>query len=397
MLVALSGGPDSTALLLALREAGIPVIAAHFDHALQPGSGQAAAAVTRLCAGLGVELITGVRSEALAPGSLQAAARTARYRFLESALHECGLVTAALGHTADDLVEGALLHLLRGAGLAGMRGMPARRGPYVRPLLGCWRSEVEAFLELRRIRPLRDPSNDDLRFARVRVRRQLLPRLEADRPGLTSRLHRAALQAARLQEELESRAVGLIVPGAEGIGLAALAGATPAVRAEAFRQLYSAAAGAVPGLSRSHLSALTRLAGAGRSGDSIDLPGAIRARRGYESLEMSARTANAVPPPVLRTRSCEGCDDRSAGHFPAGTDLRLGTRRPGLRMRPLPAGRSRKLQDILVDAKVPRHLRDQLPLVFADGELAWVPGVARDSRWTMSTGVRSIHAEVVGP
>ena len=397
MLVALSGGPDSTALLLALREAGIPVIAAHFDHALRPGSGQDAAAVARLCTALGVELITGVRTEALAAGSLQAAARAARYLFLERTLHECGLATAALGHTADDLVEGALMHLLRGSGLAGMRGMPARRGPYVRPLLGCWRSEIEAFLELRAVRPLRDPSNLDLRFARVRVRRELLPRLERDCPGLTARVHRAALQAARLQDELEASAVALLVPGSGGISLSALTGTTPAVRAEALRQLHSAAVGAGPGLDRSHLSALARLISAGQSGDSIDLPGAIRARRGYESLEMSASSPIVEAAPTLRTRSCEGCEDRAAGHFPAGTDLRLRTRSPGLRMRPLPAGRTRKLQDILVDAKVPRHLRDLLPLVFADGELAWVPGVARDVRWRTSAGLRSIHAEVVGP
>ena len=64
-------------------------------------------------------------------------------------------------------------------------------------------------------------------------------------------------------------------------------------------------------------------------------------------------------------------------------------------MRPLPGGHTRKLQDILVDAKVPRHLRDSLPLVFADGELAWVPGVAVDSRWASKQGVLSIHAELV--
>jgi tRNA(Ile)-lysidine synthetase-like protein len=64
-------------------------------------------------------------------------------------------------------------------------------------------------------------------------------------------------------------------------------------------------------------------------------------------------------------------------------------------MRPLPGGRTRKLQDILVDAKVPRHLRDTLPLVFADGELAWVPGIAIDSRWAPAKGVSAIHAEVV--
>ena len=396
MLVALSGGPDSTVLLLALREAGVPVVAAHFDHALRSGSGQDAAAVAELCARLGVELITGVRTEPLAAGSLQASARAARYRFLDSALRDSGLARAALGHTADDLVEGALLHLLRGSGLAGMRGMPARRGPFVRPLLNCWRSEVETFLRERRVSPLRDPSNQDLRFARVRIRLQLLPRLEADRPGLTARLHRAALQAARLQDELESRARGLVGAGSGRIPLRALAGAAPAVRAEALRQLYEAAAGAGSGLDRSHLLALDRLVREGRSGDAIDLPRAIRARRGYEALDMSARAEIPLPTPALRTRPCEGCDDRSAGHFPPGTELRLGTRLPGLRMRPLPGGRTRKLQDILVDAKVPRHLRDTLPLVFAGGELAWVPGVARDARWAAVTGAPSIHAEVVG-
>ena len=397
MLVALSGGPDSTALLLALREGGIPVVAAHFDHALRPASGQDATAVADLCARIGVELISGVRTEPLAPGSLQASARAARYHFLDSALRDSGLARVALGHTADDLVEGALLHLLRGSGLAGMRGMPARRGPFVRPLLSCWRSEVEAFLARRRVRPLRDPSNHDLRYARVRVRLQLLPQLEADRPGLTARVHGAALQAARLQEELESRAVQLMGAAAGRIPLRTLAGAPPAVRAEALRRLYAAAAGTGSGLDRSHLSALARLVSEGRSGDAIDLPRAIRARRGYEALEMSARAETPQPTPDLRTRPCDGCDDRSAGHFPPGTELRLGTRLPGLRMRPLPGGRTRKLQDILVDAKVPRHLRDALPLVFADGELAWVPGVARDARWAAVTGTRSIHAEVVGP
>jgi len=93
--------------------------------------------------------ISGRRRRPLAKGSLQAAARAARYRFLEQALAASGLRTIALGHTADDLVEGVILHLLRGAGLAGMRGMPERRGPFVRPLLGVWRSEVEQFLEAR--------------------------------------------------------------------------------------------------------------------------------------------------------------------------------------------------------------------------------------------------------
>ena len=395
MLVALSGGPDSTALLLGLIECGIPVRAAHFDHALRPESAGDAVQVGRLCGRLGVELIVARRSDPLARGSVQAAARAARYRFLEEALAATGLATVALGHTADDLVEGALLHLLRGAGLAGMRGMPARTGPFVRPLLSTWRTEVEVFLATRSVEPLRDPSNGDLRYARVRVRLQLLPRLERDRPGLSRRLHGAALQAAHLQRELELGAAALIGPNAGQVSLPALRKSGPAVRAEAFRKLHGAAIGGRPGLDRRQLAALARLAMAGRSGDSLDLPGGIRARLGYEVLEMTAGVEVERPNYLLRTRSCTGCQSPSAAHFRPGAELRLGTRSPGLRMRPLPGGRTRKLQDILVDAKVPRHLRDSLPLVFAGGELAWVPGVAIDARLASPTGVWAIHAEVV--
>ena len=395
MLVALSGGPDSTALLLGLRAIGIPVVAAHFDHALRAASMEEADRVARLCAELEVQLLTARRTAPLTPGSLQAAARSARYGFLEEALASTGLATVALGHTADDLVEGALLHLLRGAGLAGMRGMPHRRGPFVRPLLGCWKTEVEAYLAELGLEPIRDPSNRDLRFARVRVRLQLLPRLEADRPGLTRRLHRAALNAAALQTELESSATQLVGSGRRPVSLQALREAGPAIRAEVFRTLYSAVTGGRPGLGRRHLGALSELVNGGRSGDGIDLPGGVRARRGYEVVEVFATVKSQPQRFGLRMRPCSGCGDLAAAHFHNGSVLQLGTRRPGLRMRPLPGGRTRKLQDILVDAKIPRHLRDSLPLVFADGELAWVPGVALDSRWASAGGVSSIHAEVV--
>jgi tRNA(Ile)-lysidine synthase len=342
-----------------------------------------------------VQLISGRRTAPLAHGSLQAAARTARYRFLQEALASTGLATAALGHTADDLVEGALMHLQRGAGLAGMRGMPARRGPFVRPLLGCWRTEVEAYLAERGVEAIRDPSNRDLRYARVRVRLQLLPRLEADRPGLTHRLHRAALSAARIYAELESGAALLAGTEPGRVSLRGLREASPATRAEAFRGLYGAVTEDRPGLDQRHLAALERLVAEGRSGDGLDLPGGIRARRGYEVLEVTPAVQIAHPLFMLRTRPCDGCSSGTAAHFRPGAALRLGSRRPGLRMRPLPGGRTRKLQDILVDAKVPRHLRDYLPLVFADGELAWVPGVALDSRWASARGTLSIHAEVV--
>src|SRR5213593_4735113 len=146
ILVAVSGGPDSTALLIALHEAGHNLTAAHYDHALREGSGAVARQVAGLCASLDVPLITERRAEPLPKGSLQAAARLLRYSFLDRARVEAGADVAATAHTADDLVEGVVLHLLRGCGLAGLRGMPARRGHYVRPWLHVWRSEVRAFL-----------------------------------------------------------------------------------------------------------------------------------------------------------------------------------------------------------------------------------------------------------
>jgi tRNA(Ile)-lysidine synthase len=394
LLVALSGGPDSTALLLGLLECGVPVVAAHFDHALRPESAAEAEQVAGLCARLGVELISRRRTRPLDKGSRQAAARRARYEFLEAALEESGLPTAALGHTADDLVESVLLNLLRGAGLAGMRGMPARRGPFVRPLLQAWRADVEAFLRARGVEPIRDPSNLDLRYARVRVRLQLLPELERARPGLGRRLHAAAARAEAMQQSLEEAAAGLAGEGAEA-SRSRLRQAGAPLRAEAFRRLHANVAGARPGLEADHLAALGRLLDRGRSGDSIDLPGGVRARLGYESLTMSRQQPAAPAAPVLTTRTCDGCASPWAAHFPAGVALELGSRRPGLRMRPLPSGRTRKLQDILVDAKVPRQLRDTLPLVFADGELAWVPGVAVDARWAPKTAGPMVHAELV--
>ena len=166
VVVAVSGGPDSTALLIALQEAGRDIVAAHYDHALRDGSAGVALQVAELCARLGVPLISERRAEPLPKGSLQAAARQLRYAFLERARIAADAHLVATAHTADDVVEGVALHLMRGSGIAGFRGMPARRGHYVRPLLGFWRSEVREFLRRRGVVAYDDPANLEPRFAR---------------------------------------------------------------------------------------------------------------------------------------------------------------------------------------------------------------------------------------
>lgn len=389
VLVALSGGPDSTALLLWLLAAGRDVAAAHFDHGLRGGSEADSEHVARLCAGLGVELVSGRRDRPLPRGSLQAGARTLRYGFLDGALAATGRDLVALGHTADDVVEGALLHLLRGAGPAGLRGMPERRGHFIRPLLAVWRADIDAYLAGAGVRVLADPSNlDSARFARARVRHQLLPALELARPGVGLRIRAAAAAAAGLSARLEQAARRALAAGD-------LAVAPRAVRLEAYRLLY----GRAPALGRRHLEAMDRLLLAGATGAGLDLPGGLRFRvHAGRPAAVSIGPAVIVPGPLprLKARACAGCGDPDAVHLRPGLRLAVGRRRPGLRMRPAGGRGSRKLQDLLVDARVPRHLRDSLPLVFGDGRLAWVPGVAVAAGAVAPGGVPGVHVNLEG-
>lgn len=356
-LVAVSGGPDSTALLLTLHESGQDIVAAHYDHALREGSEVAAREVEALCGKLGVRLISERRVAAVERGSLQAAARKLRYEFFEHARTQAGAGVVALAHTADDLVEGVILHLLRGCGLAGFRGMPAQRGHYVRPFLNLWRKDVLQILDRHGVRAHQDPSNQDLRFERVRIRLQILPALERDLPGISRRFHAAALSAARLQERAETE---------------------PTV-AEALKRLYAEAGGPQPGLSRRHIEAMLSLTRQGRGGRGVDLPGALRFRIVGGHMEVVPSGRRSPGPARLAVSACAGCDDPSAAHLRAGLNLEVGFRRPGLRMRPAGGRGTRKLQDIFVDARVAREDRDGWPLVFAGDRLAWVPGIAVDA------------------
>jgi len=397
VLVAVSGGPDSTALLVAARESGYDVVAAHYDHALQTGSAAAADHVAGLCRRLGVELVTERRTASLPQGSVQAAARTLRYDFLERARAGATADVVALAHTADDVVEGVVLHLMRGCGLAGLRGMPASRGFFVRPLLSVWRHEVVDFLGRRGVVALEDPANANTAYARVRVRREILPALERDRPGIRRRFYAAAKRAATIQESIETAAAVALNGGV--LGRAGVAGLPEPVAAELMRMLYARAGGAQPSLSRLHLKSMLRLAQPGRGGRGVDLPGGLRLRIVGETMEIVASQTPSARRDLLGSRlevtRCSGCADPHAAHFKMGVDLQLGFRRPGLTMRPRGGRGTRKLQDIFVDARVPREDRDSWPLVFAAERLAWVPGIAIDSDLATSPGTIGQHVSVV--
>jgi tRNA(Ile)-lysidine synthase len=394
VLVALSGGPDSTALLLALHEEGRTVVAAHYDHALQPGSGHVAEHVRDLCRRLGVGLLVERRETPLPRGSVQSAARTLRYDFLERARFQAGADVVAIAHTADDVVEGVVLHMLRGCGLAGLRGMPARRGVFVRPMLSVWRKDVMSYLDRRGVQAIEDPANSNIAYARVKVRREILPALERDRPGIVHRFHAAASRAAALQETVAATA-GRTLDGGSATRAAVAASPAP-VAVELMKQLYARAGGAQPALSRAHLTAMLRLAEPGRGGRGLDLPGGLRLRIVGETMQVVPRQRHQTPAPLLEVFTCGGCGDVTAAHLRLDLDLHIGHRRPGLTMRPLGGRGTRKLQDIFTDARVPREDRDTWPLVFAGDSLALVPGIAVSEQMVARPGEPSLHVTVSG-
>lgn len=217
MVLAVSGGPDSMALLhAAVRTcrtdaAHWRLSVAHLDHALRSDSVDDARFVAETSAGLGVPAEvrrTEVAALARAEGrSLEDAGREARYRFLDevaSRLGEGALIATA--HTADDSAETVVLNLARGTGMTGLRGIPARRGRVVRPFLGERRATLRAALEAAGVVYRLDPSNADPAHARNRVRAELLPALERINPAAVETLARFGRLAADEDELLDALA-----------------------------------------------------------------------------------------------------------------------------------------------------------------------------------------------
>lgn len=177
VVVACSGGPDSLALLALAVATNLEPIAVHVDHGLRAGSDSESAVVASVAARLGARFHA--ERVTVDPGpNLEARARDARYEALERARACLGATAVLVGHTADDQAETVLLNLLRGGALAGLGGMPPRRGHLVRPLLGLRRTDTVEMCVRLGLEPIDDPMNADPAFRRVWLRREVIPALE---------------------------------------------------------------------------------------------------------------------------------------------------------------------------------------------------------------------------
>jgi tRNA(Ile)-lysidine synthase len=283
VLVACSGGADSLALLSATcfeaRRPALTVIGVTVDHGLQPGSADRAARVAEQMRVLGAEARS-VTVEVGTSGGPEAAARVARYGALDAAAEDEGADVVLLGHTRDDQAETVLLGLARGSGARSLSGMAPRSGRYRRPLLDLTREDTRAACAAEGLTPWEDPHNDDPAFARVRVRRSVLPVLERELgPGVTEALARTARllrdDADALDEAAETvRATTRDETGA--VDAERLRQEPPAIRRRVLRR--TALEAGCPGteLFAVHVESMDLLVTDWRGQVGVDLPGGRR-------------------------------------------------------------------------------------------------------------------------
>jgi tRNA(Ile)-lysidine synthase len=453
LLVALSGGADSVALLAAMAEIApryrLTLSAAHVHHGLRGAEADRDAAfaeqVTQQVAGrCGLAIpfylhkadVKKVAKEQKL--STQEAGRLVRDAYLRRVMDEAGATKIATGHTASDNAETFLMRLVTGAGPEGLSGIPPVRLPYIRPLIETIRTEVEAFLTERGIPWIVDSSNLKNDYLRNRIRNEIMPALAAVNPSVLERLIEAVAAYRDAFAVLSAAADDFVARYAEDgtLRVAELSALDPAVASEAVKLLIFAAAGPRKTplrLSRPHIEAVLRLAADPTHGTrTVRLPGGLVARRVYDTLAItrgSARPDGSTPvlpeTPltipgatslasgglVATARIIEAASPVNDRDHPGGADRgpsgreritalldydrishppAVRGRRPGDRVT-LPAGAgTKKLSDLLIDAKVPRHERDLVPILVSGSDIIWVMGWGADGRFAPTDKTRRL-------
>lgn len=468
VLVAVSGGPDSVALLhvlVGLRAAwNLRPSAFHLNHLMRGrDSDEDARYVVDLCDSLQVPLSLeefDVRAFAAAKGlSRQEAAREVRYRLLEKVARDLGARRIALGHNADDQVETVLMWLLRGAGMGGLSGIPPVRGMLIRPLMEIPRRDIEEYCRRENLAPRLDASNQKPIYLRNRIRLELVPFLERHfNPAVRLSILRVA-EVAREEDSLLDRyardnyrrLVRETSTADEGMPAVEFAPedlrAIPrALERRLVRLCFERVRGDLRRLSLHHVDSVVRLAHAGKTGSVVELPGGVFVRLCYDRLVFQTHKGSREPARIypksllkvpgvtevkelgVRIRTelkevtpgdiqayvpparCAGKGPKMLGFshgalreaFDAGAvhlPLWVRGREAGDRLQPLGFPHMRKLKNVLIDAKIPREVRDSVPIIGDSDGILWAAGVRRSDRAKLARHTREIvviDVEVMG-
>ena len=433
VLVGVSGGPDSVALLHFLHEIGpslrLRLEVAHVDHGIRGDESRDDAEFVRdIAAGLSLlfhltRLDPARSGRDRGSGNVEALARERRYRFFAEVAAKRGIAKVAVGHNRDDQVETMLMWLLRGCGPDGLRGMPAVRplagdvagageAVLIRPFLDVSREDILSFLESRGLTHREDRTNRDTRYLRNWIRLSLLPGLrERSESGLEERLARLG-GMLRADSALMDRWVAEAyarVAREDVLDRTALLRLEPELRPRMVRFWLGRVLGTLRRLGFVHVDAVLKVMAAGPPHGRVSLPGGWTAVREYDSVRLTrsaedARTAAPQPEDysypvplegeveipeagVWLTSWCSAGRELPESGLEAAFDLdavrraegslHLRNFRPGDRFRPLGMAGHKKLKDLFIDRKVPRSRRRTLPLLLAGEDILWVPGCGR--------------------
>lgn len=421
LVVGVSGGPDSVALLHLLErlqaEFAFSLEACHLDHQLRAESTEEARFVADVCRKLAVGLtVKQVEVRALATKrkiSIEEAGRDARYAFFEDVRRSAGAEVIATAHHRDDSLETFLLRVFRGSSLAGLGGIPPVRERIVRPLIDSTRAEILDFLHQEQIPYMTDPTNLKLDADRNFIRNRLLPVIAEHFPHFRSPLGRTVDLIGqdedflrRQSDALYSRTVREVTDGLR-LDTEQLSAAAVAISSRVIIRALYALSGPRTRWSRRHVDAIIGIVKGTNPSARLDLPGKIYARREYDQLHLVTGPTDEklfpfryvvecpgtieVPESDITLRFClypnlperiADLDDRSRAIFDAhrvSFPIVVRSPAPGDRFRPWGMEGTRKLKEFLIDAKVPLRLRERTPLLVSNDEILWVVGHRRGS------------------
>ncbi len=423
VVVGVSGGPDSMALLHGLwrlaSEGGWQVAAVHVDHQLRETSILDAEYVQARCHEwkIPLEIYSIDVPNALqeAGGNLQATARKLRYEAFRDAAEKFKAQKIALAHHADDQVETMLMRLIRGTGVGGLTGIPLRRPLYerevIRPLLEVTRKEIESYCSSQGLDAREDESNRSLRYTRNRIRLELVPELESYNPQFKQMMLNLAQVIsdeeevwAALVEETASHVIKEQGTKEVKLDLRKLSSSAVALQRRVIKLILSCLGQHEADFSLDTVEQIRSLALQEAPSGSLDLPGGFVAVREYNVLHLFQRellkekvsfsTLIAQVPGetylpdgrclVAQISPTSQAFDRLATTAVFDADLLtepllIRTRQPGDRMQPMGLNGSKKVKEIFIDRKVPRRLRDHIPLIVHGSQIIWIPGVCRSS------------------
>lgn len=416
VVVGVSGGADSIAMLYALNELieyGLELIVAHLNHGIRGDEAKRDADFVKETAKtLGLTFVYGevdtVKYKEEQGLSLEDAARTLRYKFFDQVLSKHYATKLATAHTLDDQAETVLMRLIRGSGSKGLSGIPPISNNIIRPLIDNSRKEIEEFLRSKNVSWINDSTNESNEFLRNKIRHDLIPELETYNPQIKETLSRTADILRSEEKFISSEALKhfeetFSTNKSELIGnLAYYRNIDKPLRFTLLRLAIERIAGSLKNISSLHITTADDFLLSDSVSGEIEISEGVVIVKGYDTIlvtkksELEHEFKYSIQNPgkwgfpefevevsIVKTDTLDENNESMAYFDPNTVSFPIEARnfQPGDRFSPLGMASSKKLQDYFTDIKLPQFLRSRVPIFISNGEIMWVGGIRIDDRF----------------